>query len=170
MRPINVPGSLNLVVKIPRPRPIGPSDQLPPCEPSGDCAESIDGLYWSDSESIGAMSYESDAYVIDPILADSEQTALFWFVDGDGYPFQPYMNAAWLKGQTCGCVIDWDVTFDGEVTPSEINAPYVAIVGDVILVWLQSDLAYAVGTLTISATCNGTTYGPITMTIEAGGS
>lgn len=169
LRPIRVPRSLDVTLRLPRPQPVGPNDRLPPCEPSGDCTEAIDGLFWADQNPVEYYTPEDGVYGDGSQIDNADETATVDVELIDGFPNigDNYgLWAAWLKGQTCGCEPTWDVTWEDGDVPGEVQ-PQVHLVGGVMIVTLQSSLGYGDGTLTASVTCGGTTYGPITMTLTA---
>lgn len=166
LRPIRIPGNLNVVVKIPGPPPGGPRTDLPPCE-GGDCTEAIDGLFWADQAPVQNENLDGGVYGDGTQQSNEAETTTVDVELVDGFPnvgSNYGLYAAWLKGETCGCEPTWDVTWeDGEV-PGEVQ-PAVHVVGGILIVTVQSSLGYGAGTLTASVTCGGTTYGPITMTL-----
>lgn len=169
LRPIRVPGALDVTLRLPRPRRVtAPGDNPPGSGAGGDCVVAIDGLYWADQSPVEAYTPEGGVYGDGSQIGNEDSTtAVNVTLTEFGAPdiADTYgVWAAWLRGQTCGCVPVWNVTWEDGDIPGEVQ-PQVHLVGGVMIVTLQSALGYGDGTLTASATCGGVTYGPITMTL-----
>lgn len=108
------------------------------------CAPTVTGLFWFSDES-GAFDAVAESAYLMP----------------NGEPAGPVAAVAKLAGETCGQAIEWDQ----EWTPDDEGAPgpplYFAIDRS-LLVYVDGDTAP--GTLSVTATCGGTEYGPITLT------
>lgn len=109
------------------------------------CVPSITGVFWFSDESGAFDAMSEAAYLM------------------DGEPAGPVAAVALLAGETCGQTVwwikEWTPDDEGGGSPLYLQAdPY-------LFVYVDADTAP--GTLNVSASCDGRTYGPIVLTMIA---
>lgn len=104
------------------------------------CGPAIIGLYW-----FAAGEY-----------ASTEQTAV---IDAD----DPALAVAKIVGEICGAEVVWSAIWE-DSEAGEAGPPVVTPDGQALLV--AADAETLPGTLTVSATVDGVSYGPITLTLS----
>lgn len=103
-------------------------------------------------------------------------TDLFWFSDDTGLYDQPsesavlssdghpILDVAQLLGETCDLPITWSKTWTPDVESEGTDPGYLEDRNQLVVYQLVTTTP---GTLEVSATCNDTTYGPISLSVLA---
>lgn len=120
--------------------PMAPAATPVECEQTI-CEPAITGLYW-----FAAGEY-----------ASTEQTAV---IDADN----PALAVAKIVGEICGAEVVWSAIWE-DSEAGEAGPPVVTPDGQALVV--AADAETIAGTLTVSATIDGVSYGPVALTLQA---
>lgn len=141
-----------------------PWERAEDCPACPECEISVDGLYWQDmSESFDVIIQYKGPFDITSDITE-------YVEDSGGGTLRPvgfWMHAAKLVGELCGNEVTWNF-----VWPPLCSAPRAWIDGPycVLIPGLYDDSRnYAIaspGTLSVTATVAGVTYGPLHLIIE----
>lgn len=108
----------------------------------------------------------------------SSDDIVFELADGVVDPAQAGIYEFKLLGESCSCVPEWTALFTRtQLHESNFHTFFVVPHGSVLAFYVASDLIadggssseHPLGIWSISATCNGQTYGPILMTLGGTG-
>lgn len=127
-----------------QPQPITPLMEPSAAEPVV-CVPDIEGLFWL-SDADGTFSETAEAAYLLPL---PDQAA------------GPVLAVAGLIGETCGALADWKTGWDP--ASGFGGAPGVYKDGNRLLIWPKEDTEP--GLLSVKATVNQRTYGPILLTL-----
>jgi len=171
-RPSSAPSAgVNIAVRM------APKVRTTPCPPAGtgDCTPAITGLQWclydAAPDALVTDGGDPPTYTLTPTAevptCSSDDIAII--LSGGGYPptDQDGYYIFSLAGESCGCVPEWSYVFEQDATPTwaDLFQPYIA--GTQLVVPVPGSGTYAKGVASISATCNGVSYGPITITLSS---
>jgi hypothetical protein len=168
-------GALNVGVQLTR-RP-SPAMPTPRGQSVPGCTPSIEGLQLCVFNSaINPLDVDGTTYTMsaEPSTSTCYDADVDITIAGGYLPSE--MSGTWvfgLVGNTCGCEPEFSYVFerDPDSLWTEILQPIVC--GTSLIIVAPSPgiggSGYATGVLTVAAACNGVTYGPLLVTIAAGG-